>query len=131
MGVPRGIRNNNPLNIRIGNKWKGLKTPNTDGAFDQFLSVQWGYRAAFIILRNYIRKHKCDTVAKIINRFAPSNENNTEAYIKHVCRITGFERDTKLFPTYYDLSKLVYAMAVVESNARPSTDVLRLAWNLI
>lgn len=131
MASTRGIRNNNPLNIRIGNKWLGLKTTNTDGTFDQFISVNWGYRAAFIILRNYIRKYKCDTVAKIINRFAPSSENNTEAYIKHVCRITGFDRDTKLFPTYYDLSKLVYAMAVVESKARPSTDVLRLAWNLI
>lgn len=127
----RGIRNNNPLNIRIGNKWKGLKTPNTDGAFDQFISVQWGYRAAFVILRNYINRHKCDTVEKIIKRWAPSNENNTEAYIKSVCNITDFKPDTKIPPTYHELSRLVYAMAVVESKARPSTDVLRLAWNLI
>jgi hypothetical protein len=33
---PRGIRNNNPLNIRIGNDWQGERKPNTDGAFEQF-----------------------------------------------------------------------------------------------
>lgn len=131
MGIPRGIRNNNPLNIRIGNKWKGLKTPNTDGAFDQFISVQWGYRAAFIILRNYINKHKCNTVRKIISRFAPSSENNTAAYIKTVCKKTGYQPDQELRPIYADLAKLVYAMAWVESMAVPSTNTLRYAWNLI
>ena len=131
MGIPRGIRNNNPLNIRIGNKWKGLKTPNTDGAFDQFISVQWGYRAAFIILRNYICKYKCNTVRKIISRFAPSSENNTAAYIKMVCTKTGYKPDQELQPTYSDLAKLVYAMAWVESMAVPSTAVLRMAWSLI
>lgn len=131
MGIPRGIRNNNPLNIRIGNKWKGLKTPNTDGAFDQFISVYWGYRAAFVILRNYIKKHKCNTVRKIISRFAPSNENNTAAYIKTVCKKTGYKPDQELKPTYDDLAKLVYAMAWVESMATPSTATLRLAWSLI
>lgn len=131
MGIPRGIRNNNPLNIRIGNKWKGLKTPNTDGAFDQFISVQWGYRAAFVILRNYINKYKCNTVAKIIARWAPSKENNTAAYIKTVCKKTGFQPDQELRPAYTDLAKLVYAMAWVESMAAPSANTLRYAWNLI
>ncbi len=129
--IARGIRNNNPLNIRIGNKWKGLKTPNTDGAFDQFVSMPYGYRAAFVLLRNYITKRGCDTVEKIISRFAPSNENNTAAYIKTVCMKTGFQPTTKLQPTYDDLSKLVYAMAWVESMHTPSTQTLRFAWSLI
>ena len=30
----RGIRNNNPLNIRVGNDWQGERKPNTDGAFE-------------------------------------------------------------------------------------------------
>lgn len=131
MGTPRGIRNNNPLNIRIGNKWKGLKTPNTDGAFDQFISVYWGYRAAFIILRNYINKYKCNTICEIIARWAPSKENNTNAYIKTVCRKTGYAPDAIIKPTYEDLSKLVYAMAWVESMATPSCATLRYSWDLI
>ena len=131
MAIPRGIRNNNPLNIRIGNKWKGRKLPNTDGAFDQFISVQWGYRAAFIILRNYINKHQCNSVAKIIARWAPSSENNTASYINTVCKKTGYKPDTVIRPQYNDLSKLVYAMAWVESMAAPSTKTLRLAWDII
>lgn len=129
--ITRGVRNNNPLNIRIGNKWKGLKTPNTDGAFDQFISVYWGYRAAFIILRNYIRKYRCNTVEKIITRWAPSNENNTAAYIKTVCAKIGYKPDQIITPTYDDLSKLVYAMAWVESMVTPSTATLRFSYGLI
>ena len=131
MVITRGTRNHNPLNIRIGNKWKGLKTPTTDGTFDQFISVYGGYRAAFIILRNYIRKYKCNTVRKIISRFAPSSENNTAAYIKTVCMKTGYKPDKELKPTYDDLAKLVYAMAWVESMATPSTEMLRYSWGLI
>ena len=38
--LPRGYRNNNPLNIRYSrnNTWIGKVTPNTDGAFEQLLS---------------------------------------------------------------------------------------------
>ena len=32
--VPRGIRNNNPLNIRKGNNWQGERHPQTDPAFE-------------------------------------------------------------------------------------------------
>lgn len=131
MATPRGIRNNNPLNIRIGNKWKGLKIPNTDKAFDQFTSMVWGYRAAFIVLKNYINKHHCNTVAKIISRFAPSTENNTASYIKIVCTKTGFKPDDVVEPTFKHLSKLVYAMAWVESMAVPSIATLKDAWKLI
>lgn len=129
--ITRGIRNNNPLNIRIGNKWKGLKYPNTDGAFDQFISVYWGYRAAFIILRNYIKKYKCNTIAKIIARWAPTNENNTEAYIKTVCTTMGRGPKDEIRPDYNDLAELVYAMAKVESKATPSTATLKLSWDLM
>lgn len=122
--ITRGIRNNNPLNIRIGNNWKGLKKPNTDGAFDQFVSIYYGYRAAFILLRNYITKHKCNTIAKIIARWAPRNENDTDSYINVVCKKTGFKPDEIIKPEYHDLSKLVYAMAWVESNDVPSTATL-------
>ena len=36
--LPRGYRNNNPLNIRINsaNNWAGKVSPNNDGNFAQF-----------------------------------------------------------------------------------------------
>ena len=48
----RGVRNCNPLNIVHGSKWKGLRPEQTDPRFCQFVSMQYGWRAALIILRN-------------------------------------------------------------------------------
>ena len=90
----RGIRNNNPLNIRHSpSRWKGMKRTQTDKAFVQFTDITYGYRAAFALLRTYRTKYGCDTIRKIIQRWAPPNENNTEAYIRHVSEWSGIEAD--------------------------------------
>ena len=86
---PRGIRNNNPLNIRIGNTWLGEVPNPTDSDFEQFVSVVYGLRAAFCILRRYIRRYHRDTIAKIICAWAPTNENNTALYISQVASVSG------------------------------------------
>lgn len=89
--VSRGIRNNNPGNIRRGDEWKGLvaKAQRTDKSFCQFTTPEYGIRAMVIILRNYQRKHGLNTVSGIIKRWAPPNENNTQAYINSVAQATG------------------------------------------
>lgn len=84
----RGLRNNNPLNIRRGgNKWLGevdsLKGVH-DADFCQFQSMEYGYRAAIRIFLTYQSKYGCKTIRKIINRWAPPTENNTKAYISRV-----------------------------------------------
>lgn len=85
----RGIRNNNPFNIRRGSsRWLG-KVPHQDSSddlFEQFTDIDYGLRAGIILLRNYIRQGD-DTYRKIITRFAPSCENNVEAYLNFVCHI--------------------------------------------
>ncbi len=46
--IPRGIRNNNPLNIEHSqSKWQGMAVEQTDKRFVQFKSMTWGIRAAF------------------------------------------------------------------------------------
>ncbi len=89
--IPRGIRNNNPLNLRVGNNWKGEVSQPTDHTFEQFTEMKWGVRAAFIVLRNYIKRHKLNTVRKIITRWAPANENNTARYIEVACQRAHFQ----------------------------------------
>jgi hypothetical protein len=42
--IPRGIRNNNPLNIRIGNTWLGERPEPTDHDFEEFVSMEYGLR---------------------------------------------------------------------------------------
>lgn len=81
----RGIRNNNPANIRRGCAWKGLAEKQTDREFCQFVTMTWGVRALLVTLRTYVVKHHLHTVREIITRWAPpSDGNNTEKYIEFV-----------------------------------------------
>ena len=81
----RGIRNNNPANIRRGCNWKGLTKVQTDKEFCQFNTMTWGVRALLVTLRTYVVKHHLHTVREIITRWAPpSDGNNTEKYIEFV-----------------------------------------------
>ena len=84
--VPRGIRNNNPLNIRLtATRWVGMRAIQEDKGFCQFVSMAYGWRAAFMLLFFYYYKHGLKTVRDIISRWAPpSDGNNTEAYIASV-----------------------------------------------
>ena len=91
----RGIRNNNPGNIRWGDDWDGLvpKSQRTDKSFCQFTAPEYGIRAMIIILRNYEKKYGLNTVRKIINRWAPPVENDTEAYVNSVAKQVGVDAD--------------------------------------
>lgn len=114
--IPRGIRNNNPLNIRIGNTWLGEVKNPTDNEFEQFVHVCYGLRAGFILLKRYINRYKLNTIEKIISRWAPHNENNTRSYINQVARGMNIDPDTPLL--YEDKNRmcaLVYEMIYVEN----------------
>ena len=87
--VPRGIRNNNPLNIRIGNVWLGEVQNPTDPEFEQFVHIKYGLRAGFVLLRRYINHYHRNTVPMILAAWAPSSENNTIKYIDYVCQMGG------------------------------------------
>lgn len=113
--LPRGIRNNNPLNIRIGNVWLGEEPHPTDNEFEQFVSMFYGLRAGFILLRRYIRRYHLTTVPDIISRWAPNNENNTMKYIDTVCQLSGIAPDAQLdYGDEETLVNLVDAMILVE-----------------
>ena len=88
MSTPRGLRNCNPLNIRLSaDKWRGMKARQTDSDFCQFESMEWGWRAAFWLLtRTYYHKYR---LYDIIHKWAPTTENNTQAYIVHVSKLSG------------------------------------------
>lgn len=116
MATPRGIRNNNPLNIRkSNNKWLG-KVQGIDREFETFDTMEHGIRAAFIIIRTYIRKYECKYVRDIIHRFAPASENNTDAYIERVLKISQTYKDEPLyFERRLQMSTILYAMHIVEN----------------
>lgn len=129
--LPRGIRNNNPLNIRIGNDWRGEVWRPDDKDFEQFVDMEYGCRAAFIILRNYIIRHKLDTVPKIIKRWAPSSENATEKYIKAVLEQTQFDESTVLSWQNKDqMCRLFLAMCYVENGVVIDTSVIEKGYDM-
>lgn len=132
--LPRGYRNNNPLNIRISSSnWQGEVTPNTDGVFEQFSSMAYGYRAAMVLIKNYITKYGCNTLAKIIKRWAPEKENNTSGYIKRVCDTTGFSADEYINPySEMQMTSLMYAMSLVENGTKikPDEQAILNGWKL-
>ena len=113
--IPRGIRNNNPLNIRVGNVWLGEVPNPTDNEFEQFVSMFYGLRAGFILLRRYIRRYHFTTVPDIISRWAPGSENNTVKYIDTVCQLSGIAPDAQIkYEDEETLVNLVDAMILVE-----------------
>lgn len=82
----RGLRNNNPLNIRLSaTRWRGEVYPSWDKSFCQFESMAYGYRAGLKLLQNYRKLNGCRTIADFINRWASPVENNTSGYISRVC----------------------------------------------
>ena len=126
----RGWRNNNPLNIRRGEKWTGLAAEQTDKQFCQFLSMAFGYRAAVKCLRSYHRlflQRGMDwRVDNILHRWAPPSENKTDGYIRRVLQFMGREPgDTRLLspntsPGRLQLATMVAAMTCVECGCPPS-----------
>lgn len=123
--IPRGIRNNNPLNIRIGNTWLGEVSNPTDPSFEQFVSMMYGVRAAFILFRRYIRHYHRDTVAAIISAWAPTSENQTQKYIDTVCGIMDIQPDTRVtFEDRETMVELFQAMSIVEVGQRIPNEVV-------
>lgn len=129
--VPRGIRNNNPLNIRIGNTWLGEVTNPTDSDFEQFISTVFGLRAGFVILRRYIRRYGRNSIRKIIGAWAPSNENQTDKYVDFVAGRVGIDPDTPIdYADRKTMSALVAAMARYECGCDISCEDISKAYQI-
>lgn len=84
-GYPRGIRNNNPGNIRHSDDaWLGKADIQGDKAFVTFSQPVYGLRALMKILITYMKKHGCNTIYEIIHRYAPASENDVNSYVEAV-----------------------------------------------
>lgn len=135
MSTSRGIRNNNPGNIdrNNANKWQGRMPRERMNAeqraetrFEVFTTPAYGIRAMCILLVNYFDRHGCDTVRKIINRWAPPVENDTGAYVRAVAQAVGVDADTWInVHEYRRLRPLVEAIITHENGRQPySGDVI-------
>lgn len=131
----RGIRNNNPGNIErnAANKWQGRMprermtlAQRGETRFEVFASPAWGIRAMCVLLINYFDRHDCNTVAKIIGRWAPPAENDTGAYVAAVAKAVGVAAtDFINLHEYRRLRPLVEGIIAHENGVQPySSDVI-------
>lgn len=117
--LPRGIRNNNPGNIdqNAANNWQGRVplSENTDSRFEQFQTYYWGIRAMIKLIIGYVNRDGLNTIRKIINKYAPSVENNVEAYVQFIVNNTGIPADQPLQGNAAELRDIIIAMAKHEN----------------
>lgn len=130
--LPRGIRNNNPLNIRIGNAWKGEVENPTDTEFEQFTCMHYGLRAGFLILKRYIERYHINTIQDIITRWAPPAENRPSRYVSFVSERMGISPMEKiLFRDRKKMVALVDAMILVECGTTIANDLIEDAYTIV
>ena len=119
--LPRGIRNHNPGNIERGAPWQGLAADqSSDPRFAVFSDHKWGIRAIARVLITYQDKHGIRTVRGILDRWAPSTENDTIAYIRHVAARLGVKPSTTIdVYDYATMRPLVEAIIKHENGMQP------------
>lgn len=131
--IPRGFRNNNPGNIRINRDlFQGEIRPSQDKSFKQFETMAYGYRAIFRILRNYYNNYKLETICKMIGRWAPENENDTDSYIKAVSDYAGIPADDPInINDREQMIRIVAGMSKVENGREADMSDVIAGWNLL
>lgn len=128
MRTPRGIRNNNPLNIRKGNNWKNEAADLLEWEFEVFRTPFDGLRAAAKTLHTYVNKHNLVTIEQIIYRWSPPNENDTNSYINSMVQKVGVNASEPLTRPEYE--KLLTAMILHENGQQPyDAELIHAAFN--
>ena len=130
--LPRGLRNNNPGNIRRNSDvFQGEINPSRDKEFKQFKTMAHGYRAVFKILSNYYRVYKLTTIRKMIGRWAPENENNTNAYVSLVSSYAGIGPDDLISFDREQMIRIVAGMTKIENGRDAVMSDVNAGWDLL
>ena len=126
----RGLRNNNPLNIRHNAEHFQGEIKGKDKSFKAFSTMPYGYRAAFVTLATYLSRG-CNTIEKIITKWAPPAENDTEGYIAKVEKWSGVTRTKELTDADgADYILIVAAMSFVENGQNADISSVQAGFNL-
>lgn len=119
--ISRGIRNNNPGNIRIGaTQWQGMAIEQNDPSFIQFSTPEFGIRAIAKIMLTY-ESMGVNTIEAAIHRWAPPVENDTDAYVQAVCDGCSVGATT-VVDLRALMPNLVKAIILHENGSQPYTD---------
>lgn len=122
--LPRGLRDNNPGNIRPSTKYTWNGQTGVENGYCIFIDMEHGLRAMAIDLRSKINRG-LNTISKYIPVYSPNGDgaNNEAAYIKSVCDDTGFSATQILIADKDTLKKLVHAHIEVEVGIKKAFNV--------
>ena len=112
----RGVRNNNPGNIRHSkDDWQGKAAVQVDQSFVTFDGPEWGIRAMHKVLQSYQRSGKM-TIAAMIGTWAPAaDHNDTGVYVARVAAAVGVAPTVPVNVMDYAIAgKMIPAMIAVE-----------------
>ncbi len=110
--LPRGVRNNNWLNLSYV---PGQGASGSDGRFGVYNTPEEGIAASEKQLLRY-QASGLDTIGKIISRWAPPGENDTAGYIADIAKQTGKDANAR-----FDVSNRDNAAALIAAMARHET----------
>lgn len=125
--APRGIRNNNPLNLTYVSGQPGVV--GTDGRFGQYASMTDGIASSVSQLQTYQDRDGLSTPRQMINKWAPGSEkgNDPQAYVAQVAKVSGLDPDAPIdMHDPIQGAKLVAGMSSVE-NGKPLDPAVALA----
>ena len=115
------IAKNNPFNIRCGSRWLGLSSSSK--GFCEFETLEYGVRAACVLLLQSYRKKGVCRLSSIISRFAPSVENDTQSYLDYVSNATGLPKNL-ILTSDFQYANVLSSMAWFESHSRISVSYI-------
>lgn len=121
LDLPRGVRNNNPLNIKYNsaNDWRGQTGADGDG-FAVFDTPENGIRAAARILGNY-GASGINTVDDIIARWTSGDSPEIQsAYVSHIVGELGLSADYPIDSGLYP--SLLAVMIKHENGQQPYSE---------
>ena len=93
-GLPLGLRQRNPGNIRPGAGFIGES--GAGSGYSIFDSDDEGLRAIQRLLMTYGDEYGLNTIRGLANRYAPKSENPTESYIDFLSKETGIGPDEEI-----------------------------------
>ena len=130
--MSRGLRNNNPGNIRRSRvRYKGEVRPSRAPDFKEFSTMAYGYRAVFVLLDTYRSRYGLTTIRQMLNRYAPPTENFTEGYVRFVADYSGVMPDEVIDTrSEKDMIPIVAAMSKIENGVAANIEDVERGWAL-
>jgi hypothetical protein len=119
-GDPRGIRNNNPLNLAYVPGQPGVA--GSDGRFGIYHTMAEGIAADEKQLIINQQRHGLNTLREQINRWAPPSDNDTPAYLRGISRMTGIDPDARIDVTNPQTAREIIGAMAYQENGRAVPD---------